>query len=164
AEKLLEDRRRPKWHDETLWLVGAKRDVASLAVPEWEELREAASRIKDDVLSNLDEYLIEFEANAKAHGIEVLWATDAQEHNEHVDNILRKHNVRKLVKSKSILTEECHLNSFLEKKGYDVVDTDLGERIVQFLGQPPSHLVCRLLHEKKNEIGDIFHEKIGTKA
>lgn len=164
AEKFLEDRPRSEWHDDTLWFVREKRDAASHGVPEWEQLREAASRIKDDVLSNLDEYLIEFEKQAKANGAEVLWASDAREHNELVYSILKKHNVRKLVKSKSILTEECHLNPFLEEKGIDVVDTDLGERIVQFLGQPPSHIVMPAIHLKKKEIGDIFHEKIGTRA
>lgn len=164
AEKFLSDKARSKWHDDTLWFVREKRDVASATVPGWEQLREAASRIKDDVLSNLDEYLIEFERRATANGVEVLWAADAKEHNEHVHAILRKHNVSKLVKSKSILTEECHLNQFLESKGIDVVDTDLGERIVQFLGQPPSHIVMPAIHLKKKEIGDIFHEKIGTEA
>jgi L-lactate dehydrogenase complex protein LldF len=130
--------------------------------PEWEELREAASKIKDNVLSNLDEYLIEFDKNAKANGVEVLWAKDGHEHNEHVYRILQKHSVKNLVKSKSILTEECHLNPFLEKKGYDVVDTDLGERIVQFLKQPPSHIVMPAIHLKKKEIGDVFHKNIGT--
>lgn len=164
AAKFLNDGPRSKWHDDTLWFVREKRDIASGVVPGWEDLREAASRIKDDVLANLDEYLVEFEKNATANGIEVRWAVNAAEHNEHVHGILQNHNVRKLVKSKSILTEECHLNSFLEARGYDVVDTDLGERIVQFLGQPPSHIVMPAIHLKKKEIGDIFHEKIGTRA
>jgi L-lactate dehydrogenase complex protein LldF len=129
AETFVKDKERTKWHDDTLWFVREKRDIASKVIPEWEELREAASKIKDNVLSNLDEYLIQFEKNAKENGVEVLWAKDGQEHNEHVYSILQKHDVKNLVKSKSILTEECHLNPFLEERGYDVVDTDLGERI-----------------------------------
>jgi L-lactate dehydrogenase complex protein LldF len=164
AEEFVNDKERARWHDETLWFVRQKRDTASQTVPDWEKLREAASDIKDNVLSHLDEYLIGFEEKAKANGIEVLWAKDGLEHNEHVYNILQKHHVKRLVKSKSILTEECHLNDFLERKGYEVVDTDLGERIVQFLKQPPSHIVLPAIHLKKKEIGDIFHEKIGTKA
>jgi L-lactate dehydrogenase complex protein LldF len=162
AEKFLKDQARSEWHDETLWFIRKKRDVASKAIPEWEHLREMASQIKDDVLGHLDEYLIEFEKNATANGVTVLWAKDAQEHNEHVYSILQKHKVKNMVKSKSILTEECHLNPFLKSKGYDVVDTDLGERIIQFLEQPPSHIVLPAIHLKKKEIGDIFHEKIGT--
>ncbi|HEX5167752.1 MAG TPA: lactate utilization protein B [Cyclobacteriaceae bacterium] len=163
AEEFVNDKERTRWHDETLWFVREKRDIASRSLQEWEQLRDAASQIKDNVLSHLDDYLIEFEKNATANGIEVLWAKDGKEHNEHVFNILRKHKVKNLVKSKSILTEECHLNDYLEAKGYDVVDTDLGERIVQFLNQPPSHIVLPAIHLKKKEIGDIFHEKIGTK-
>lgn len=162
AKTFIEDKERTKWHDDTLWFVREKRDVASKAVPEWEYLREVASQIKDNVLAHLDEYLIEFEKNATANGIDVLWVKDGDEHNQHVYNILQKHGAKDIVKSKSILTEECHLNSFLEKKGYDVVDTDLGERIVQFLHQPPSHIVLPAIHLKKKEIGEIFHKKIGT--
>ena len=162
AEEFVKNKERTKWHDDTLWLIREKRDAASSSLPEWEYLREVASQIKDNVLSRLDEYLVEFETKAKANGIEVLWAKDGKEHNEHVYHILQKHNVKDLVKSKSILTEECHLNHFLEEKGYDVVDTDLGERIVQFLKQPPSHIVMPAIHLKKKEIGDIFHKKIGT--
>jgi L-lactate dehydrogenase complex protein LldF len=164
AKEFLADRVRSKWHDDTLWLVREKRDAAMRAIPEWETLRQVASSIKDDVLANLDTYLIQFEQAATANGVKVLWAVDAEEHNRHVLNILRAHKVRRLVKSKSILTEECHLNPFLEKNGIEVVDTDLGERIVQFLGQPPSHIVMPAIHLKKKEIGDIFHEKIGTRA
>jgi L-lactate dehydrogenase complex protein LldF len=164
AEKFLSDKARSQWHDDTLWFVREKRDQAAQALPEWEQLRQTASDIKDDVLANLDTYLVEFEKQAMANGIQVLWASDAGEHNQHVLNILQKHKVRNLVKSKSILTEECHLNDFLEKRGYDVVDTDLGERIVQFLGQPPSHIVLPAIHLKKKEIGEVFHEKIGTRA
>lgn len=164
AAAFLADRPRSKWHDDTLWFVREKRDVAMREVPEWEELRNTASAIKDDVLANLDTYLAHFEQAATANGVKILWAVDAEEHNRHVLNILHTHRVRRLVKSKSILTEECHLNPFLEKNGIEVVDTDLGERIVQFLGKPPSHIVMPAIHLKKKEIGDIFHEKIGTRA
>ncbi len=162
AEEFVSDKGRSQWHDQTLWLVRTKRDFVAKTIPEWEQLREAASNIKDNVLGNLDEYLIQFEKNAIANGVEVLWAKDGEEHNQHVYSILQKHDVKNLVKSKSILTEECHLNQFLETRGYDVVDTDLGERIIQFLKQPPSHIVMPAIHLKKKEIGDIFHEKLGT--
>lgn len=164
AEEFVKNKERSKWHDDTLWFVREKRDNISKTLPEWEYLRNTASAIKDNVLANLDEYLIQFEKAAQANGVEVLWAKDGHEHNELVYSILQKHNVKNLVKSKSILTEECHLNHFLEEKGYDVVDTDLGERIIQFLKQPPSHIVLPAIHLKKKEIGDIFHEKIGTAA
>lgn len=162
AAAYIKDRARTKWHDETLWTVRKKRDVAAGKIPEWEQLRELASEIKNHVLANLDSYLEEFERKAKANGIEVLWAKDADEHNQHVLRILKKHNVKDVVKSKSILTEECGLNPFLEERGYAVVDTDLGERIIQLAQQPPSHIVMPAIHLKKQDIGRVFHEHIGT--
>ncbi len=88
--------------------------------------------------------------NANEKGITVHWAKDAQEHNEIVHKILSKNNVKKVVKSKSMLTEECHLNPFLENKGIEVIDTDLGgERIVQLRNEPPSHIVLPAIHLKK---------------
>ena len=162
AEEFVKDEERTHWHDETLWHVREKRDIAAHKLPEWEQLRTNASEIKNYVLSHLDELLVDFEKNAQANGVEVLWAKDAQEHNEHVLQILQRHEVKNIVKSKSILTEECGLNHYLEDKGYDVVDTDLGERIIQFVRQPPSHIVLPAIHLKKQDIGEIFHEHIGT--
>ncbi|RMG75375.1 MAG: lactate utilization protein, partial [Bacteroidetes bacterium] len=86
----------------------------------------------------------------------------AAEHNAIIHDILSRHQVKRLVKSKSMLTEECHLNPYLEARGIEVVDTDLGERIVQLAGEPPSHIVMPAIHKKKGEIGALFHEKLGT--
>lgn len=162
AKKFIQDEKRTTWHDETLWFVRSKRDLASKSIPEWEELREIASQIKANVLSNLDEYLLQFEANAKKNGIIVHWAKTAEEHNDIVFNILKPHNVKKMVKSKSMLTEDCHLNHYLEKKGIEVIDTDLGERIVQLAKQPPSHIVLPAIHLKREDVGELFHKTIGT--
>ncbi|MCH7401842.1 lactate utilization protein B [Belliella kenyensis] len=162
ASEFLKDPDKAKWHDETLWFVRDKRDNSSKGIPEWEKLRDTASQIKDNVLANLDKYLLAFEEKAKANHIHVHWAKDAEEHNQIVLRILQKHKCKAIVKSKSILTEECHLNPFLEKHGVDVVDTDLGERIVQLLHQPPSHIVLPAIHLKKGEISDLFHEKLQT--
>ena len=162
AAEFLKDSQKSKWHDETLWFVRDKRDKVSKGIPEWEQLRELASGIKDNVLANLASYLEEFEQNATKNGIIVHWAADSEEHNRLVLEILQKQNCRAVVKSKSILTEECHLNPYLEKRGIEVVDTDLGERIVQFLNQPPSHIVLPAIHLKKGEISELFHEKLQT--
>ena len=162
ASEFLQDAAKAKWHDETLWFVRDKRDTISKTIPEWEELRELASQIKDNVLANLDKYLVQFEEKATANGIQVHWAKDAEEHNQIVLSILQKHQCKAIVKSKSILTEECHLNPFLENNGVEVVDTDLGERIVQFLNQPPSHIVLPAIHLKKRDISELFHEKLNT--
>jgi L-lactate dehydrogenase complex protein LldF len=162
AEVFTEDIDRTTWHDKTLWFVREKRDKAVFQIPEWEALREAGSRIKHNALSNLDEYLLEFEQNAIKNGVKIHWAADGHEHNEIVLQILRETGATQMVKSKSMLTEECHLNDFLIEKGVDVVDTDLGERVVQLAGEPPSHIVMPCIHKKKEEIGALFHEHLGT--
>ncbi len=162
ADKFNRDVERVNWHDKTLWFVREKRDKAAHQIVEWEQLREAASQIKNNVLSNLHDYLVEFEQNAVRNGIHVHWASNAQEHNEIVHSIIKKHNVAHLVKSKSMLTEECGLNEYLHQQGVEVVDTDLGERIVQLANEPPSHIVLPCIHWKKEEIGELFHQHLGT--
>ncbi len=155
---------RARWHDAALWFVRAKRDKAAGLIPEWETLRELASRIKAHTVSRLAEYLEQFETRATALGATVHWARDAEEHNQIVLRLLQKHNVRRVVKSKSMLTEECHLNPHLEQHGIEVIDTDLGERIVQMRREPPSHIVLPAIHIRKEEVGELFHEQLGTEA
>src|ERR1700712_5473981 len=113
AEQFIKNEPRVDWHDETLWFVRAKRDIAVHQLPEWEQLRELGSQIKNHTLSNLDNYLKEFEAKATANGITVHWAEDANAHNEIMFELMRKNNVARVVKSKSMLTEECKLNPYL---------------------------------------------------
>ena len=162
AAKFVENQERAHWHDQSLWFVRAKRDKAANTLPEWEALREAASAVKADTLSRLAELLEQFEQNATAHGAQVHWAADAAEHNAIVLSILQKHAVTRVVKSKSMLTEECHLNPYLAKHDIEVIDTDLGERIVQLRDEPPSHIVLPAIHIKKEEVGELFHQHLHT--
>lgn len=162
AAEFVRDRSRAQWHDQALWFVRAKRDKAAQALPEWELLREQAAAIKAHTMARLGDYLEAFETQAVARGAQVHWARDAAEHNRIVLNILQAHGVRRLVKSKSMLTEECHLNAFLERCGIEVVDTDLGERIVQLRGEPPSHIVLPAIHLKREDVGQTFHEHLHT--
>lgn len=162
AAKFVKDDARSHWHDETLWFVRVKRDRAAQALPEWERLRETASAIKANVASNLADYLEQFEQHAQRLGAKVHWARDAAEHNAIVLGILQQRGVTKVVKSKSMLTEECHLNPYLERHGQEVIDTDLGERIVQMANEPPSHIVLPCIHWKREEIGELFHQQLGT--
>jgi len=164
AEIFNKDESYVDWHDETLWFVRTKRDKSSKQLPEWEELRESASQIKNYVLSHMDTLLESFEQKAKENGIHIHWATDAAEHNEIVLGLLKKFNINQMVKSKSMLTEECHMNEFLIHNGIDVIDSDLGERIVQLREEPPSHIVLPAIHLKKKDIGDLFHKFLGTEA
>lgn len=163
AARFVANQERAAWHDRTLWMVRQKRDAIATTLPEWEELREQASQIKQHTLAHLAEYLEEFERNAQARGAIVHWARDAAEHNDIVLAILQRHAVRRVVKSKSMLTEECHLNPYLQRHGIEVVDTDLGEWIVQLREEPPSHIVMPAIHTRREEIGELFHEKIGTR-
>ncbi len=162
AEIFNEDEERVNWHDKSLWVVRQKRDSVAAKVKGWEELRELASGIKAHTLSKLDEYLIQFEKQAIKNRAKVHWATDAEEHNKIVFEILNEHKARNVVKSKSMLTEECGLNHYLEKKGIDIVDTDLGERIVQLAKEPPSHIVMPAIHKKREEIDELFHHYLKT--
>lgn len=162
AKKFNKDEKRVDWHDDTLWFVRQKRDKAAKGVSDWEALRETASQIKDNVLSHLDTYLIQFEAQAKANGIQVHWAADAAEHNAIVHAIFKEKGIQQAVKSKSMLTEECHLNDYLEQQGIEIVDSDLGERIVQLAKEPPSHIVLPAIHKKKEEVGELFHQHLGS--
>jgi L-lactate dehydrogenase complex protein LldF len=162
SEQFNKDEPRVNWHDQTLWWVRQKRDKAANSLPEWESLREAASRIKHNVLGNMADYLLQFEENAKKNGIIVHWAADADEHNRIIHTILQTHGVDRMVKSKSMLTEELHLNDYLTEHGVEVIDTDLGERIVQLAGEVPSHIVLPCIHKKKEEIGELFHQHLGT--
>lgn len=152
-----------KWHDESLWQVRQNRDTAVKEVPEWEQLRTLASGIKDHTLDHLDQYLLDFESRLKENGVQVHWAGNALEHNEAVHRILHHHQVRTVVKSKSMLTEECGLNAYLESKAIEVIDTDLGERIIQLRNEKPSHIVLPAIHLKKAEIGQTFHREMQTK-
>jgi L-lactate dehydrogenase complex protein LldF len=162
AGEFLKDRERADWQDKALWVVRENRDKAAGSVPDWENLREQASVIKSDVLSHLDEYFSGFEAAAVRNGVKVHWAYDAKDLREIVLGIIRSKNAIKIVKSKSMLTEECGLNPFLESNGIGITDTDLGERIIQLRNEPPSHIVLPAIHLRKEEIGELFHEKLNT--
>jgi len=156
------DAERAAWHDRAIWFVRERRDAAAARVPEWEALRAEAAAIKRDALDRLPELLVEFEANARRRGAQVHWARDAAELCAIVEAIVAGRGARRVVKSKSMLTEECGLNRHLEARGIEVVDTDLGERIVQLRREPPSHLVMPAIHLKKEEVGELFHQKLGS--
>lgn len=154
--------RNPEWvtrHDQTFWSVREKRDIQAHGLPEWEQLREAASQIKKHTVTHLADYLETFERNATANGAIVHWAKDADEYNSIVMQILRQHNVKKVVKGKSMLTEECHLNDNLMAHGIDVVETDLGERILQLMHLAPSHIIMPAIHITREQVKDTFQEK-----
>ena len=162
AKEFLKNQQYARWHDNTFWSVRSKRDNMAQGLDEWEQLREKASAIKRHTITHLDEYLEQFSANAEKNGCIVHWAKDAQEFNATVYDILQSHGVKKMVKSKSMLTEECEMNPYLEERGIEIVETDLGERIIQLKGQKPSHIVMPAIHLNHDDVGELFEEKLGT--
>jgi L-lactate dehydrogenase complex protein LldF len=130
-------------------------------IPYWEELRYKLHAIKQHTMENLDDYLVKFENNCKKNGIVVHWAADGEEARRIILDLAQKNNVRNIVKSKSLTTEEIHLNPFLIENNIEVLESDLGEYIVQLLDQIPSHLTAPALHLSRKDIGKLFHKKFG---
>jgi L-lactate dehydrogenase complex protein LldF len=118
--------------------------------------------IKWKVMENLDKFLPEFESNFQKRGGKVIWANDAAEANREILNIITKAGAKTIIKSKSMATEEIHLNEFLEKNNIESLESDLGEYIVQLLGQKPYHIVTPAMHLSKEDIAKLFNEKFGT--
>lgn len=125
----------------------------------FEAIREAGAAIRDRALEHLDLYLAEFERNATARGAVVHWAETTADANRIVCEIAARHGVRKAVKSKSMVSEECALNDALEAAGVEVVETDLGEYILQLAQEPPSHIVAPVVHKTRDEVSDLFRDK-----
>src|SRR5829696_5082654 len=142
-------------------LFGERRKQAAASLPNWEELRSQARAIKDEVLLRLDRYLEEFVQNAESRGATVHWARDAAEANSIICGLATQRNARIVVKSKSMTTEETHLNDALEAAGMQVVETDLGEYIIQLAGEPPSHIIAPAIHKTRRQIGELFTAELG---
>jgi L-lactate dehydrogenase complex protein LldF len=162
ALAFLEDDTHEHAFDTLIWGLREQRDTAAREVPEWEELRTLASQIKEHTLSNLAHYLELFEERATRNGAHVHWARDAHEHNQIVYDILSAHGAKLLVKSKSMLTEECEMRPFLERRGVEVTETDLGERIQQLDHQPPAHIVGPALQKTPQDVATLFHRVYGS--
>jgi L-lactate dehydrogenase complex protein LldF len=128
----------------------------------FEAIRDAGAAIRQRALDHLDLYLEEFERNATARGAVVRWAETAEEANRIVCEIAARHSVRKAVKSKSMVSEECGLNEALAAAGVEVIETDLGEYILQLAHEPPSHIVAPVVHKSREEISALFEEKHRT--
>ncbi|AHN75267.1 4Fe-4S ferredoxin [Pandoraea pnomenusa] len=162
AEAFLAKTEHVAFHDKRLWDLRMKRDAQAASIDEWETLRTLASQIKEHTLSRLGDYLEQFAARAEANGVKVHWALDAAAHNAIVHGILAAHDVRTLVKSKSMLTDECELREYLEPRGIQVMETDLGERIQQLDRQPPSHVVVPAVHKLRGDVAQLFGRTLGT--
>ena len=127
-----------------------------------ENSKRKAHVVKWKVMENLDKLLPEFEANFQRKGGKVIWANDADEANREILNIIKKAGAKTVIKSKSMVTEEIELNEFLEHHDIETLESDLGEYIVQLLGQKPYHIVTPAMHLSKEDIARLFHTKFGT--
>ena len=152
------------FHDKRLWDLRQKRDVQTQALPEWETLRVLASSIKEHTLSHLADYLEQFADRAEENGVVVHWAENAEAHNAIVHRLMRERGLTTLVKSKSMLTDECAMREYLGPRGIEVMETDLGERIQQLDNQDPSHMVVPAVHKLRADVAELFGRTIGTDA
>ncbi len=129
---------------------------------DWQQARSLAAQIKWETINHLDHYLEQFERKILENGGQVHWAEDAEQARQIILAIARRHGVTKVVKSKSMVTEEIHLNPALEAAGIRAVETDLGEYICQLRREPPYHIITPVMHLTKADIAETFHEKLGT--
>jgi L-lactate dehydrogenase complex protein LldF len=132
--------------------------------PDLMQTREVAKNKKWNAIENLDVYLEEFEQKITARGAKVLWAENAEQARDYIGKICSDRNCKTLVKSKSMVTEEIHLNPYLEERGIESVETDLGEYIQQLDGEPPYHIVTPAMHKSKEDVARLFANKLGTPA
>ncbi|GAB4172756.1 MAG: LutB/LldF family L-lactate oxidation iron-sulfur protein [Terrimicrobiaceae bacterium] len=139
-----------------------KRDENRSRYRSWQGARDLASEIKYDAVNHLDRYLVEFAEKIEARGAKVHWCPDGNSAREAILGIARENNVRSIIKSKSMTSEEIHLNDALEAEGYGVFESDLGEYIVQLREEPPYHIVFPAMHLTRGEISDLFAKKLGS--
>ncbi len=152
-------------HRKLSWNIGKYADTVVKGKLQYEDLESAKMRSKNlkwKAMENLDKYLLEFESNFTKRGGRVVWAETAEEALAEIEAVMIRAEAKSVVKSKSMTTEEVHLNSFLEKIGVEVVETDLGEYIQQLDGEPPFHIVTPAMHKSKEDVAKVFNKHLGT--
>lgn len=135
----------------------AKRAIAKSKLPEFNQIRDYAAQLKDETLKNLDYYLEQFEQRVQSYGGKVHWASDAKEASDIAIAISRSVNAQLITKGKSMVAEEVGLNAALLDAGFTVVETDLGEYIIQLRDEPPSHIVAPAIHVLKEQVAENFY-------
>jgi L-lactate dehydrogenase complex protein LldF len=140
------------------------RDKTRAAFQDWSAARQAAAETKWEAINHLDQYLVEFAAKLEARGTKVHWASTGQQARDIILGIIRQNNARSIIKSKAMTSEEIHLNEALEHAGFNVVESDLGEFIVQLRKEHPYHIVFPAMHLTRGEISDLFARELGSPA
>lgn len=138
------------------------RDKTRSAFQDWEAARQAAAETKWEAVNHLDAHLVRFAETLAARGTKVHWASTGQQAREIIAGIIREKKARAIIKSKSMTSEEIHLNEALEQEGFDVVESDLGEFIVQLRKEPPYHIVFPAMHLTRGEISELFARELGS--
>ena len=142
---------------------GARRDaIAEITPQRWQEWQQQARRIKEHAIAHLDYYLEMLERNVRAAGGQVHFAADAEQANRIVSHIVRTRGVQTVTKSKSMVSEELGLNHILEAQGVTVLETDLGEYIIQLANETPSHLVAPAVHKNRAQVARLFTDHLGV--
>lgn len=139
-----------------------KRDEKKANFQDWESARQAASEIKWEAINHLDKYLEEFASKLEARGTKVHWASTAEQARQIMVGIVKAANARSIIKSKAMTAEEIHLNDALETAGFTVVESDLGEYIVQLRKEAPYHIVFPAMHLSRGEISELFERELGS--
>ena len=162
AKRLTADLRHRSLIQKALSGYYAKRDENKSRYQSWQGARELAAETKFEAVNHLDKYLVEFADKIAARGVHVHWCPDGKSAREAILGIAKDNGVRSIIKSKSMTSEEIHLNDALEAAGYGVFESDLGEYIVQLRHEPPYHIVFPAMHLTRGEISDLFHKELGS--
>jgi L-lactate dehydrogenase complex protein LldF len=160
ATRLTSDLRHRELVQTALGKYSIVRDKKIALFQDWQGARQRAAEIKWNAVNHLDEYLVELARNLEARGTVVHWAGTAEQARQIITGIARSKNARSVIKSKSMTSEEIHLNGALEKEGIEVTESDLGEFIVQLRHEPPYHIVFPAMHLTRKDISDLFEREL----
>lgn len=141
--------------------IGANRQIMVKELGDWEAWRDRAEQIRNHVLENLDAYLYQLSEKVTENGGHVYFAKTAEDATRYICNVAKQKNAKKIVKSKSMVTEEIGMNKALQNEGIEIIETDLGEYILQLDNDPPSHIVVPAIHKDRYQIRKVLNEKLG---
>ncbi|CRF48293.1 Predicted L-lactate dehydrogenase, Iron-sulfur cluster-binding subunit YkgF [Helicobacter heilmannii] len=162
GEKLNDAQMRTNLRSAMDTLIHKRKDLLEDRYPEWEQLRTMGQNAKLKVLAQLDTYVQRFEENATKNGFVVHYASTARDANEIIYNLAKERGVERILKGKSMASEEIGLNQYMKEKGIVAKETDLGELIIQLIDEHPVHIVVPAIHKNRHQVGQIFQEKLGA--
>ncbi len=164
ADRLTHDLRHRGLIQKALGGYYVKRDEQKSKYNDWQSARASAAAAKYEAINHLDKYLIEFTDKLAARGTKVFWAANGTEASDYIASVARNASAKRIIKSKTMTGEEIHLGPALEKAGLEVVESDLGEFIVQLREEAPYHIVFPSMHLTRGEISETFQKKLGSAA